>query len=1157
MEEKLRPVPSDDRGIEERWKLLPAYLKCRGLVKQHIESFNHFITKKLQDIVQANAVVQFSEDRNLWLRYTNLEVMKPTLIESGAGRAITPQECRLRELTYKGKILVTFLWPTLNGIAEEKKCIGEMPIMLRSNRCHLHDQNVDVVQAAGECLYDPGGYFVVKGKEKVILIQEQLAKNRIIIEKDVQNGKVILKALVTSSTVKWQSRTTLLIKDERIYMKHNCFVKNIPVAVMFRAMGAISDQEIAQLVGGDLVEYLAPSLQEARTCCTKIKSRSGKMRDGIRVVTQKHAQAYVGDNFKTRQGGDQIWQGGMYRTPENWERGKGAIADLILAHIPVDECRGGPFGHTSYQSKAIYLGIMVRRLLIAKKDERQVDDKDYYGNKRLELAGHLLTLLFEDTFKRFNREVKKEVDHNLKQRNKTTRFDMGRILGSHKGLVTNALEMAISTGNWRIQRFRMDRAGITSNLSRLSFMSAVGMMTRISSSVEKTRKVSGPRSLQPSQWGMLCPSDTPEGESCGLVKNLALVSHVTTGNPVRPLRLVAMSLGVEELTILHALNFAETDANVVFLNGAILGVHSCPQVLMTTMRELRRKGKLPATVSIYENCDHRAVYIESDAGRLCRPLIIVENRIPRVKRKHLMELQKGWRCFDDFVMDGLIEYLDVNEENNAYIALRDSDIVADTTHLEIDPMTILGVVAGLIPYPHCNQSPRNTYQCAMGKQAMGIISLNHLNQVHTLWYCLVHPQKPMVKTKTIEMCGFEHLPAGQNATLAVMSYSGYDIEDASILNRSSLDRGYGRCIAYRTSTAAIKKYPRTMDRIVVPKDLFNNKERLSYSHRNSLCAIDIDGVAMPGACVPPGAILVNKEVPRDTGPVSFAAQPLDDFIEKPQKSKLKATNYVHRVMITGNTQEQLMIKIVLRHFRRPELGDKFSSRHGQKGVCGMIVLQEDMPFNDLGMCPDMIMNPHGFPSRMTVGKMIELVSGKAGVLNGRFGDGTAFGGDKVEDVCTDLVHAGFSYTGKDYLTSGITGEPLQAYIFMGPIYYQKLKHMVLDKMHARAQGPRTALTRQPTEGRSRDGGLRLGEMERDCLIGHGAAMLLYERLMIASDHYRAYVCQQCGLIGYKNWCQYCRRADTLCELELPYACKLLFQELMSMNIAPRISLDDL
>ncbi|TKR68344.1 hypothetical protein L596_024338 [Steinernema carpocapsae] len=577
--------------------------------------------------------------------------------------------------------------------------------------------------------------------------------------------------------------------------------------------------------------------------------------------------------------------------------------------------------------------------------------------------------------------------------------------------------------------------------------------------------------------------------------------------------------------------------------------------VVRTVRYVRRIGGISEFVSVSTNIAQRSVYVSSDGGRLCRPYIIVENGVPAVTQEHIDELKAGKRIFDDFVDDGLIEYLDVNEMNDAEIAVYEREIKEHTTHMEIEPFTLLGVCAGLIPYPHHNQSPRNTYQCAMGKQAMGTIGYNQQRRIDSLMYLLVYPQRPLVKSKTIEFCNFEKLPAGQNAIIAVMSYSGYDIEDALVLNKASLDRGYGRCLVYKHAKSLLRKYPnQTFDRLLGPQ--YDSKGRRQYKHG----ALDWDGVVHPGNRVLPKQVMINKYMPVVQNPPGVDANanmgvPQNvEFKDVSATYKMPVPSYAEQVMVTYGDDDAQLIKVVLRQTRRPELGDKFSSRHGQKGVCGLIAQQEDMPFNDLGMVPDVIMNPHGYPSRMTVGKLMELLSGKNALMTGRFHYGTAFGGDQVADVCEELASRGYNYLGKDMLTSGITGQQLCAYIYFGPIYYQKLKHMVLDKMHARARGPRAVLTRQPTEGRARDGGLRLGEMERDCLIAYGASMLLMERLMVSSDQFQVDVCSECGIIGYNGWCQNCRSSNKMATIKIPYACKLLFQELQAMNIVPRLKL---
>ncbi|RXG54706.1 DNA-directed RNA polymerase III subunit RPC2, partial [Armadillidium vulgare] len=518
----------------------------------------------------------------------------------------------------------------------------------------------------------------------------------------------------------------------------------------------------------------------------------------------------------------------------------------------------------------------------------------------------------------------------------------------------------------------------------------------------------------------------------------------------------------------------------------ILGVTVCPEKVVKIFRYMRRNNLISGFVSIYLHTKHKCVYISSDGGRLCRPYIIVEDRKPLVKQEHINKLQRGLMSFEDFLHQGLIEYLDVNEENDSNVAMYEKDIANITTHLEIEPFTILGVCAGLIPYPHHNQSPRNTYQCAMGKQAMGTIGYNQRNRIDTLLYNLVYPHRPLVKTRTIELINFEELPAGHNAMIAVMSYSGYDIEDAVILNKASLDRGYGRCIVYRNARTTVKRHAnQTSDKVEGPimEKMKDGTIRPLYKHR----VIENDGIAAVGAPAEPRQTLINKHMPTVTNfsPEENKERAPVEYKDTPISHKGPGTMYVEKVMLCSDSDEFNMIKILLRQTRRPELGDKFSSRHGQKGVTGLIVNQEDLPYSDMGLTPDMIMNPHGFPSRMTVGKLLELIGSKAAALEGKFNYGTAFGGTSIKDILEDLVKHGFNYEGKDILYSGLTGEPLISYIFFGPVYYQKLKHMVVDKIHARSRGPMAVLTRQPTEGRARDGGLRLGEMERDCLIGHG------------------------------------------------------------------------
>lgn len=1137
---KGKGLTDEVNTAEDKWNLLPAFLKVKGLVKQHLDSFNYFVNVDIKKIVKANEKILSDVDPEFYLKYLDIRVGTPQRKDiHSTANDITPHECRLRDLTYAAPIFVDVEYTRGRKIVIHRSLeIGRMPIMLRSAKCVLLNKSESEMAKLNECPLDPGGYFIVNGTEKVILVQEQLSKNRIIVEADEKKG--IVQASVTSSTHERKSKTYVLTKNGRIYLKHNSLSEEIPIVLVLKASGIVSDQEIIDLVAGPNAAYqdlFAVNFEE----CSKLG-----------VHTQRQALEYLGSKVRT------VRRANAPRLTAVQE-GLEAIATTIIAHISVHDL--------DFREKALYMAIMTRRVIMAMDNPKMVDDRDYVGNKRLELAGQLMSLLFEDLFKKFNSDFKANIDKVLKKPNRTNEFDALLNITIHSGNITMGMNRAISTGNWSLKRFKMERAGVTHVLSRLSYISALGMMTRISSQFEKSRKVSGPRALQPSQFGMLCTSDTPEGEACGLVKNLALMTHITTDVEEEPIRRCCMVLGVEDIAIIGGHELHAPGTYGVYLNGTPIGITRFPAKFVRALRQLRRTGKVSEFISVYTNHHHRAVHIATDGGRICRPLIIVTNGESLVKEHHVRALMRGEMVFDDFLKQGLVEYLDCNEENDSYIALYEKDISLDTTHLEIEVFTVLGAVAGLIPYPHHNQSPRNTYQCAMGKQAIGAIAYNQMLRIDTLLYLMVYPQQPMVKTKTIELIEYDKLPAGQNATVAVMSYSGYDIEDALVLNKSSIDRGFGRCQVLKKATATLKRYPnQTSDHLegIAIDPIRDEKNKIIggkpiFQHR----VLGPDGLAEVGCRITTGQTYVNKAVPVNAGETLLDPQNTQDtssqanaYRPTPMNYKAPEDSYIDKVMLSSSESEQPLIKVLLRQTRRPELGDKFSSRHGQKGVCGIIVQQEDLPFNDQGVCPDIIMNPHGFPSRMTVGKMIELVSGKAGVLDGTLQYGTCFGGSKLADMSKILIDHGYSYSGKDMLYSGITGECLQAYIFFGPIYYQKLKHMVMDKMHARARGPRAVLTRQPTEGRSRDGGLRLGEMERDCVIAYGASQLLLERLMLSSDAFEVDVCQTCGLMGYHGWCSMCHTTEHVVKLTIPYAAKLLFQELMAMNIAPRLKLGD-
>ena len=1102
------------------WPLINDILRREGVARQHLNSYNEFMERGLQSIIDEVGEIEIETAEYPYkIKLGKIKLQQPRIMElDGSITHVAPVEARLRNLTYASPVMLECSIVEDGKILESRFIhVGDMPVMAKSNACILHNLVEPKLIELGEDPRDPGGYFVINGSERVIVGLEDLSYNKIIVDVEETTGALLYKAKVYSSIVGYRAKLELIMRpDGSIVAKIPGSPVDIPLITLVRALGLESDRDIANAVSLNeaIQDELEPSFEKIGEITTS--------RDSIVYISKRIAPGML-EEFQIKRA----------ETLLDWG---------LLPHLGKNP--------DNRHEKALFLGEAASKLIELKLGWIDTDDKDHYGNKVIKFAGQMLADLFRTAFRNLIRDMKYQLERSGQKRG------INAVAAAVRpGIISDKLNNAIATGNWG-----RGRVGVTQLLDRTNYMSTISHLRRIQSPLSRSQPNFEARDLHATHFGRICPAETPEGSNCGLVKNLALSAIISVSVPSAEIIEKLYELGVQHVD--EANEDIRRKGARVFVDGKLIGYAENGRGTSDTLRNLRRSGKIHPHVGVYfyssgnPNATNR-LYISCNAGRVLRPLAIIGEGKSLVTNEIIEKISKKFLSWSDLLYMGIIELVDANEEENCYISMDVDKLESINTHLEIFPSAILGVGASIIPYPEHNQSPRNTYESAMAKQSLGFSTPLMNASTYVRQHFMLYPQTPTVSTKAISLLGLDDRPTGQNCIVAVLPFEGYNIEDAIVFNKSSVERGLGRTFFYRVYEAEAKQYPGGMkDSFELPESDTNIR---GYRGEKAYRLLEHDGAIMHESVVTGGDILIGR-----TSPPRFMEEYKEFEVKGPYRRdtsigvRPSENGVVDTVIMTQSVEGGKMYKIRVRDMRVPEIGDKFASRHGQKGVIGMLVNQEDLPYSESGVVPDIMINPHAFPSRMTVGQFMESLGGKAASLRGTIVDGSAFLGEKFESIKGILEKHGFKHSGKETMYDGRTGKKFPADVYMGVVYYQKLHHMVADKIHSRARGQVQMLTKQPTEGRARGGGLRFGEMERDCLIAYGASMMLKDRLLEESDKAEINVCERCGLLAYYDVkqrrfiCRVCGEKSKISSVVIAYAFKLLLQEMMSLNVAPRL-----
>ena len=1212
---------------EFAWKILDKYFEDNptALVDHHLESYNDFFESGINQIFREKNPIRIVKQQdpetkeykckaNLYLAGKDgnkIYYGKPIIFDAQNEHYMYPNEARLRNFTYGVSIHydvdVEFILTGEDGTIEEntvvleKIFLGRFPIMLRSKLCILNGFDRNVRYTMGECKNDSGGYFIVDGKEKVIISQEKFADNMLYMKNkvnDLYSHSAEIRSVSEDASKPIRTLAvrvvapSLRLTNNQIVVNVPNVRKPVPLFILMRALGVISDKAIIECCLLDLTKYanyidlFIPSVHDA----------------GL-IFTQATAIKYIA-TFTKGKTDNHVLE---------------ILMNYLLPHI----------GELNFRDKACFIGNMVINLLKVFTKEQKPTDRDSFKYKRVELPGTLLYDLFKEFYTLQQRRIFLHIDEKYYFNQGTYQSNFpSLILDNYKEffqdrLVESGFRKGFK-GNWGAEE-HTKRLGIVQPINRLSFNGYIALMRKINLPLDSSAKIVGPRLLHGSQWGIIDPVDTPDGANIGLHKHMAILAKITKRCSGKPI--IEWLHSNADMRILNECGFAYlAKTTKVFVNGAWVGVVTDP----IKTRDLFINSRRLALISIYTSFSWEiktnSIFVYTDSGRLCHPVYYINKGLLSFDNVAIVqrildnkftwnELVSGFNKKNDGFsinnctvymnieelyetkplsaetkplsfkisphklgsLGAVIEYIDTAEADTALICLDLADFSKKNyTHMEIHPSVILGVMGNQIIFPENNPLPRDLFSCGQSKQAISMYHTNFDSRFDKVGVVLNYGQLPLLKSRYFKYINNDEHSYGINVVVAIACYNGYNVEDSILFNRASLDRGLFRNTYYNTYESyeeSSKVANSTIDSRfmnIQEANVIGLKPGYDYSD------LDDAGLIKENTFLDEKKVLIGQAQTNIANPESS----LDSSVF-PKKGQM---GYVDKTFITEGEEGFRIAKVRVRDERTPVIGDKFCSRCGQKGTIGLIIEEEDMPFNADGIRPDIIINPHALPSRMTIGQLLETVMGKACCEYGAFGECTAFNntGSKHSIFGKLLTRAGFNSNANEILYNGQTGEQMSVDIFIGPTYYMRLKQLVKDKINYRARGPRTVLTRQTVQGRANDGGLRVGEQERDAIIGHGLGFFLQESMLIRGDEYFMAICNTTGMISIYNdnlnlfmspladgpikftggitddlkIDKITKFGRSFSVVRVPYAFKLLVQELGTMNIYMRVITED-